>query len=58
MSKKFILAIQGEGRGHLTQAISMYELLIEKGHTVSAIIIGSSGKRKIPEFLNQKINSS
>ena len=57
MSKKFILAIQGEGRGHLTQAISMYELLIEKGHTVSAIIIGSSGKRKIPEFLNQKIKS-
>ncbi len=57
MSKKFILAIQGEGRGHLTQAISMYELLIEKGHTVSAIIIGSSGSRKIPEFLNQKIKS-
>ena len=55
MIKKFILAVQGEGRGHMTQAISMYELLIENGHTVCAVILGSSGKRDIPQFFFEKI---
>jgi hypothetical protein len=29
--KKFILVVQGEGRGHMTQAITLYDLLISKG---------------------------
>jgi len=55
MPKKFILAVQGEGRGHMTQAISMYDLLTEAGHEVSAVILGSSGKRDVPEFFFNKI---
>jgi len=57
MSKKYILAVQGEGRGHMTQAISMYDLLIEQGHTVCAVLLGSSGSRNIPEFFFNKIKS-
>ena len=50
MSKKFILAVQGEGRGHMTQAITMYEMLIEQGHTVCAVILGASERRQAPPF--------
>lgn len=57
MSKKYILAVQGEGRGHMTQAISMYEMLIEQGHTVSAVILGSSGSRDVPSFFFEKIKA-
>jgi uncharacterized protein (TIGR00661 family) len=54
-SKKFILAVQGEGRGHMTQALSMYDMLIETGHTVCAVILGSSGAREVPAFFFEKI---
>lgn len=55
MTKKYILAVQGEGRGHMTQALSMYDLLIEQGHTVCAVVLGSSGSRDIPQFFFEKI---
>lgn len=55
MTKKYILAVQGEGRGHMTQALSMYDLLTEQGHTVCAVLLGSSGSRDIPEFFFNKI---
>lgn len=57
MSKKYILAVQGEGRGHMTQALSMYDLLVEQGHTVCAVILGSSGTRDIPGFFFEKIQA-
>jgi uncharacterized protein (TIGR00661 family) len=57
MSTKYILAVQGEGRGHMTQALTMYDLLLEQGHTVCAVLIGSSGARDIPDFFFQKINA-
>jgi uncharacterized protein (TIGR00661 family) len=57
MSKKYILAVQGEGRGHMTQALSMYDMLIEEGHTVCAVILGSSGTRDVPKFFFEKIKS-
>lgn len=55
--KKYLLVVQGEGRGHVTQALSMYEMLIEQGHTVCAIILGSGGKREIPKFFIDKVKS-
>lgn len=57
MPKKYILTVQGEGRGHMTQAITMYDMLIEQGHTVCAVLIGASGRREVPEFFLHKINA-
>lgn len=57
MSKKFILAVQGEGRGHMTQAISLADMLVEQGHTVCAVILGSSDRRKAPPFFMEKIKA-
>ena len=36
----FIFIIQGEGRGHMTQAISIYNMLQKVGHKVSCVMIG------------------
>lgn len=50
-----MLFVQGEGRGHMTQSISMYDLLLEQGHDVCAVVLGSSGSRDIPKFFFEKI---
>lgn len=52
----FIFIVQGEGRGHLTQAISLFELLHELGHTVSAVCIGTSSRRTLPAYVKEKLN--
>ncbi|MDX2189956.1 MAG: glycosyltransferase family protein [Bacteroidota bacterium] len=48
--KKFIFVVQGEGRGHMTQAIAMHDILIEEGHEISAVIVGKSKKGDIPAY--------
>jgi uncharacterized protein (TIGR00661 family) len=55
--KKYILAVQGEGRGHMTQALTVYDMLIEQGHAVCAVLLGSSGDRDIPPFFFEKIKA-
>ncbi len=49
--------MQGEGRGHMTQAISLYEMLKEQGHEIPAVVIGTSGRREIPSFIHEKIDT-
>lgn len=57
MKKTFVFAVQGEGRGHLTQAIATYEMLTARGHNVAAVMIGSSCRREIPAFVKEKIKA-
>ncbi len=57
MNNRFVFAVQGEGRGHLTQAIATYEMLIARGHTVCAVLIGSSRRREIPAFVRERIKA-
>ncbi len=47
--------VQGEGRGHMTQAITLYELLIKAGHEVSYVFVGKSNRREIPSFFFGRI---
>lgn len=53
--KKFLFIVQGEGRGHMTQAISLFYLLKKNGHTVCEVVVGKSARRKIPDFFYQKL---
>jgi len=55
MAKSFLLCVQGEGRGHLSQALTIYDLLISQGHSVCAIIVGSTGTRVLPAYFIEKI---
>lgn len=47
--------VQGEGRGHMTQAISLEQLLSKLGHEVCCIAIGKSKRREIPEFVYRNL---
>jgi uncharacterized protein (TIGR00661 family) len=51
---RFLFAVQGEGRGHLTQAISLNELLIGSGHEVVSVLVGKSNRRELPAFFIEK----
>lgn len=54
---KFLFIIQGEGRGHLTQAISFAQLLEANGHQLLAVIVGKSKRREIPAFFEREIKA-
>lgn len=47
---RFLFIIQGEGRGHLTQAISLAQLLRANGHKVVAGLVGIGKGRQLPSF--------
>lgn len=55
---KFAFFVQGEGRGHLTQALSLERILREEGHDVVCMIVGKSRLRKIPDFFYKRSQSS
>jgi uncharacterized protein (TIGR00661 family) len=52
---RFLFIIQGEGRGHMTQAISMRDILLRNGHEVLEVLVGKSPNREIPGFFYDKI---
>ncbi|MFN4285458.1 MAG: glycosyltransferase family protein [Lacibacter sp.] len=54
---RFMFTVQGEGRGHLTQAIATYELLVAHGHQVVAVLVGSSHRRELPAFVRNRIKA-
>lgn len=47
---KCLFVIQGEGRGHLTQAMTLEKLLKSRGHSVVEMLVGQSGSRTLPAF--------
>ena len=53
---KFLFVVQGEGRGHLTQAISLYEILHQTGHEVVSVMVGMDDEHHLPSFFREKIN--
>jgi len=54
---KFLFIVQGEGRGHLTQAISLREVLTKNGHEVVGVMVGKSNHRELPDFFSGNIQS-
>jgi uncharacterized protein (TIGR00661 family) len=52
---RFLFIVQGEGRGHMTQAISLQDILIRNGHEVVEVLVGKSPRREIPSFFFDKI---
>jgi uncharacterized protein (TIGR00661 family) len=52
---KVIFVIQGEGRGHLTQALSLKHELEIREVKLQAVIVSQNSTRKLPDFFTQKI---
>ena len=47
---RYLFIVQGEGRGHLTQALSLASILRRQGHEVVKVLVGRTRHRQIPEF--------
>jgi uncharacterized protein (TIGR00661 family) len=45
-----LFAVQGEGRGHMTQALAVAEMLRRAGHDVCGVLVGRSHFRPLPSF--------
>lgn len=53
---KYLFIVQGEGRGHMTQAISLFHILQRNGHEISHVIVGKSKRRELPKFFMEQIS--
>lgn len=49
--------VQGEGRGHMTQALALAAILRDAGHDVSQVLIGRSPWRSIPDYFRNGIGA-
>jgi uncharacterized protein (TIGR00661 family) len=47
---KIFFTVQGEGRGHLTQAMATAACLSRLGHELVGVVAGSNGVRELPEY--------
>jgi uncharacterized protein (TIGR00661 family) len=54
---KYLFVVQGEGRGHFTQALSLKSMLERNGHEVVAVMVGCSAQRTLPGFFTDKIKT-
>ena len=50
----YIFFVQGEGRGHLTQALTLKAKLEERGHTIAAVIAGPDPDHGLPAFFEEQ----
>lgn len=54
---RILFVIQGEGRGYLTQALSLKQHLSAQGHQIAGVLVGKSHARVIPPFFMDKIQA-
>ncbi|MBQ6287344.1 MAG: glycosyltransferase [Bacteroidales bacterium] len=54
---RYLFIVQGEGRGHLTQAMTLERLLLGAGHEVAGILVGKSPSRILPAFFREGVHS-
>lgn len=54
---KYLFIVQGEGRGHMTQALSLAQTLRHAGHEICSVIVGKNKRRDIPAFFLDKIGA-
>ncbi len=54
---KFLFVVQGEGRGHLTQALTLEEHLMNHGHEVVGVLVGKSRQRDLPAFFRDRLHA-
>jgi uncharacterized protein (TIGR00661 family) len=54
---KIIFIVQGEGRGHLTQAITLRNMLTKSGHQLVSVLVGKSNRRELPAFFFEQIQA-
>ncbi len=56
--KKYLFIIQGEGRGHLTQAISLKQIIEQSKNEVVGVLVGTNKTSAIPTFFEEQIGQN
>jgi uncharacterized protein (TIGR00661 family) len=51
---RVLFTIQGDGRGHLTQALAVQTILLDAGHSIPAILVGRQPDQDMPAFYAEK----
>lgn len=54
---KMMFCVLGEGRGHMTQAMAVKEMVEAAGHQVVAVTLGVSAHRQVPEFFESAMKT-
>lgn len=54
---RIVFFIQGEGRGHMTQALALKRILDEAGHEVAGVFMGENPHRPVPEFFARALDA-
>ncbi len=54
---RLLFLVQGEGRGHLTQALALAPMLRRAGHEVVAVLVGTPPQRVLPAFFGEEIGA-
>lgn len=54
---KILFIVQGEGRGHLTQALALQTMLYGAGRELVGVLVGNVRNRDIPEVFAQRIDA-
>jgi len=49
-----MFTVQGDGRGHMTQAIAAAQILEHYGHEIVAVTVGRNPSRTVPEFFERR----
>ena len=55
---KMMFSVLGEGRGHMTQAMAVKEMVENAGHEVAVVTLGVSSKREIPAFFSSAMKQT
>lgn len=54
MKSTVLFVVQGEGRGHMTQAIALRQLIEKNNYFVCGVVVGTSERRNVPSFFLEK----
>jgi hypothetical protein len=52
-----VFVVQGEGRGHMTQALALAGFLRAAGHYVDRVLLGTSPFRSVPDYFASRIDA-
>ena len=48
-----LFIVQGEGKGHMSQALALKEYLDDAGHTVEAVLLGTGSPHEVPDYFRK-----
>ena len=52
-----LFIVQGEGRGHMTQALALASMLRRAGHSVCKAVVSKGGDSEIPDYFEKGVQA-